>query len=299
MKVISNTNRSILSLYDEKTTSVDSCLVVEGLLEEGEACLSSPQEMTAFVQIPVVTKDSPRFKSRSTLHKKKPQIVILFMMLILALVVYVLAFLTTPEYLPYDKEVVTIKEIGNRTVQVQFGEEASGYDLNRDPSEVKGKVVYSLTAWDSIWNRSIAKTHINSVVLNGAGESIAAVYYVENGSNEDLLIYGNNPNPNGGVLTLPRLVLGYYALIALWVLVMCIVVLILFKRHKKVTDLTMKIFFLPVSYLLGQFLIKGVKSSSYHALRDFYFILLMMIPIYIAFLTALSLYKTYKSETIH
>ena len=296
MKITCTRSRDLLPLCVEQGTRGDSRVIIEEHLKESEACQHTLQEMTAFGQLPVETKASPRLKLKSLLHRKKPQIVMLFLMMILALVVYALAVLTTPEYLPYDKGNVTVNENGNGSVLIRFGEEVSGFNLNRAPSEEKGKVVYSLTTYDSLWNRIIAKTHIDSVVLNEAGESVAALYYVGNDSSEDLLIYGKNPNPNGGVMTLPRLILGYYARIALWLIMTCIFVLILFKRHKKVTDLTIKVLFLSVSYLLGQFLIKGLKTSSYDALRDFYFILFMTIPIYIAFFIVMNLYKTTSVE---
>jgi hypothetical protein len=134
------------------------------------------------------------------------------------------------------------------------------------------------------------------VVLNPDGETIASVYYYEIDGSEDILIYGENQNPSGGVMTLPRLFLAYYTLIALGLALVCTFIIILFRRHKKVTDLTIKILYLPVSYLIGQFLIKGLKTSSYGALRDFYAILLLMVALYIAFLIAHNINKTHKNN---
>ncbi len=298
MRITCNTIRDLLPLYTEQMVSVDSRALIDEHLEVCEVCKDYLHEMTGFSEFPIDTDTSPLLKLKSTLRKKKRQTMIFSMMIALALGVLVLAFLTAPEYIRYNQETVAVNEIGNGSVLVQFGEEVSGYDLNRYPSEDNSSYVYHLTTWDSIWNRNIAKTRVDNVVLNPSGEAVASVYYYETDGSEDLLIYGENQNPSGGVVTLPRLFLAYYTLIALGLTLVCTFIFILFRRHKKVTDLTIKILFLPVSYLIGQFLIKGLKTSSYVALRDFYAILLIMIPLYIAFLTASNLYKTYKNKTI-
>lgn len=298
MRITCNTIRDLLPLYTEQMVSVDSRALIDEHLEVCEVCKDYLHEMTGFSEFPIDTDTSPLLKLKSTLRKKKRQTMIFSMMIALALGVLVLAFLTAPEYIRYNQETVAVNEIGNGSVLVQFGEEVSGYDLNRYPSEDNSSYVYHLTTWDSIWNRSIAKTRVDNMVLNPSGEAVDSVYYYETDGSEDLLIYGENQNPSGGVVTLPRLFLAYYTLIALGLTLVCTFIFIIFRRHKKVTDLTIKILFLPVSYLIGQFLIKGLKTSSYGALRDFYAILLIMIPLYIAFLKASNLYKTYKNKTI-
>jgi len=292
MKTMHNSIRNLKSRYIKKMNSNDEHL---------EVCTeysSDLNQMIAFTEFPVNSDVSPLLNIKKAWREKKPQLLIFSMMIALIFGILVFEFLTAPEYIPYDKEIVTINEIGNGSVLVQFGEEVSGYDLNRYSSEGNSSYVYHLTTWDSIWSRSIAKTRVDNVVLNPTGEAIAAVYYYETNGSEDNLIYGKNLNPSGGVVTLPRLVLGYYARIALGLVLICAFLIILFRRHKKVTDLTIKVLFLPVSYLIGQFMLKGMKSSSYSALRDFYAILLIMIPLYIAFLMTLYLIKTYRTKTI-
>lgn len=299
MRITCNTISGLLSLKIEQRANDDSCEIIK---EHQDACKehrNTRKEHKAFRDFSVDYAISPLHKLKSTLRKKKLQIMIVLLMLIVVLGIVALSFLTAPEYIPYRKDNVSINEIGNRSVLVQFGEEVSGYDLDRYPSADNKASVYHLTTWDSIWNRSISKIHVDNLVLNPTGEAIVAVYYNEPDGREDLLIYGANQNPSGGVMTLPRLFLAYYARIALSLVVICMFLIILLRRHKKVTDLAIKILFLPVSYLIGLLLIKGMKTSSYHALRDFYVILLIMIPLYIALFFALSLYKTYRNKTIN
>jgi len=147
-------------------------------------------------------------------------------------------------------------------------------------------------------SRSISKSSVNNTILNPNGKAVAAVYYYLTDGSEDILIYGNDINPSGGIVTLPRLFFAYYLIFAISLIIICGIIMILFRRNKKVVNLTMKVLFLPVSYLVGQLVIKGFTTSSYVATRDFYAILLITIPLYIAFITAMILIREYKNKKI-
>ncbi len=71
-------------------------------------------------------------------------------------------------------------------------------------------------------------------------------------------------------------------------------IILLFRRNRKENSFMKRFFLLPVSYLLGQLIIKGFTTSSYTATRDFYAMLLIMIAIYIASLMALNIISAYK-----
>ncbi|SNS88489.1 Putative zinc-finger [Anaerovirgula multivorans] len=291
MKVTCNVIRDILPLYLENMLSDDSCAMIEEHIEQCQECKIYLDEMKNSNKIPVNTNTSPLLKIKSTLRKKKILTIIFSMMLSVMILVITIAFLTAPEYIPYSEESVTINEIGNGSVIAIFEDTVSGYDISSYPADDNTGYVYHITTWDSIWNRTIKKTRANNTILNPNNENVAAVYYYQTDGSEDILIYGKDINPNGGIVTLPRLFLTYYAFIALILVAVCGFFMTLFRRHKKVFNLTMKILFLPVSYLLGHLMIKGVSTTSYTATRDFYAILLVMIPLYIAFITAVRLIK--------
>lgn len=68
-------------------------------------------------------------------------------------------------------------------------------------------------------------------------------------------------------------------------------------RNKKVFNVVMKIFILLVSYLFAHLTVMGFTSSSYTATRDFFAILLVTIPIYIALLILINIIKSYKNKS--
>jgi len=94
---------------------------------------------------------------------------------------------------------------------------------------------------------------------------------------------------------LPRLVLAYYLIIDLALVMLCGIIMFVFRGYEKVKNVTIKILFLPISYFLGHLCIKGFTTSSYSAARDFFAILLVMIPLYIGFISAISLMREYRN----
>jgi len=298
MKVTCNVIKDVLPLYLENMLSDDSCTMVEEHIEQCQECKIYLDEMKAFNKMPVDTNTSPLIKIKSTLRKKKIQTAIFSMMFSIMLLVITIAFLTAPEYIPYSERSVTINEIGNGSVLAKFEDTVYGYDISSYPTDNNTGYVYHITTWNSIWNRNIKKSNANNTILNPNGENVVSVYYYQTDGSEDILMYGKDINPGGGIITLPRLFLSYYSLIAIVFAIICGLIMLILHRNKKVFNFTMKFFFLPVSYLLGHLIIKGFTTSTYTATRDFYAILLVMIPMYIAFLTAVNLIRKYKSKKI-
>lgn len=296
MKVTCNVIKDVLPLYLEKMLSDDSCIMVEEHIEQCQECMNYLNEMRNFNEMPVDRNTSPLLKIKSTLRKKKIHTAIFSMMFSILLFVITIAFLTAPEYMPYSERSVIINELGNGSVLAQFEDTVYGYDIYRYPTDDNTGYVYHITTWNSVWNRNIKKSNTNNTILNPNGENVFSVYYYQTDGSEDILMYGKDINPNGGIITLPRLFLPYYALIAIVFAATCGLIMLILYRNKKVLNFTMKVFFLPVSYLLGHLIIKGFTTSSYTATRDFYAILLVMILLYIAFLMAVNLIRQNKNK---
>ena len=269
MKVTCNVIKDVLPLYLENMLSDDSCIMVKEHIDQCQECKNYLNDMRTFNEMPVDMNTSPLLKIKSTLRKKKIQTALFSMMFSIMLFVITIAFLTAPEYIPFSERSVTINEIGNGSVLAQFEDTVYGYDINRYPTDDNAGYVYHITTWNSIWNRNIKKTNTNNTILNPNGENVVSVYYYQTDVSEDILMYGKDINPNGGIVTLPRLFLSYYALIAIVFATTCGLIMLILYRYKKVLNFTLKVFFLPVSYLLGHLIIKGFTTSSYTATRDF------------------------------
>lgn len=296
MKITCNVIRDILPLYAENIVSNDTRIIVEEHISSCKNCKKQLDEMKFFNNPPIDTDTAPLKKLKATLRKKKIQTIIFSIVLTIFVTAVVIAFLTAPEYIPYSESTVSLIENNNGSILAIFSGEVSGYVISSYPTDDNTGYVYHITAWDSIWNRNIIKVHANNTVLNPDGKAVASVYYYMTDGSDDILIYGNDQNPDGGIITLPRLFLAYYSLGAIALAIICGIIMLVFCRYEKVRNVTTKILFLPISYLLGHLCIRGFTTSSYSATRDFFAILLVMIPLYIVFLSAINLIGVYKNS---
>jgi hypothetical protein len=298
MKVTCNVIRDILPLYVENITSDDTRIIVEEHISSCESCKKQLEEMSFYTNLPIDTDTAPLRKLKATLRKKKILTIIFTAMLTMAVAAVVIAFLTAPKYILYSENTVSFIENDNGTVLAIFSDEVSGYDISRYPADGNSGYVYHITTWDTTWNRYVNKKPANNTVLNPDGIMVASVYYYMTDLSPDILIYGKDQIPDGAVTTLPSHVLNHYALLAIALMIICGLIMHVFRRHKIVRDMATKILLLPVSYLLGRLLIKGFTVSSYSATRDFFAILLVMIPLYIVFVSAFNLVREYMNNKV-
>ena len=90
---------------------------------------------------------------------------------------------------------------------------------------------------------------------------------------------------DGGIISLPRLALGYYALLSLALLIPLSIAFSSAagkKRAKALGHLAL----IPACYLTGHLLVKGFATTSYQMQRDFSLIVLTAALLYAAALLA-------------
>jgi hypothetical protein len=206
-----------------------------------------------------------------------------------------MGYLTAPEYIPYSEKPITVAKAANNSVIVHFEVPSARYEISKYRADDNSGYIYHISTWNSVWNSSICKDSSQDFILNPKGEMVSNVYYSSNDGNEDVLIYGKDPYPDGGIITLPRLVLVYYFTIAAVGAVILGFILFLFRKKRHAKVIMFRLFALPISYLLGHICIKGFTNNSYTAARDFCAILLSMIPIYCAILISHKLIINHKS----
>jgi hypothetical protein len=286
-----------LPLYIENMLSDGSRKIVEEHLAQCQKCKTRQDEMKTWDQVPIDTDASPFIKIKLMLQRKKIRTILISAMVSMLFLGTTIAYLTAPEYLPYRENSVTIQEIGNGLVLAKFEDNVYDYNIYKVPADDQSGYVYHMTTWNSVWNRVTKKPNEKNMILNPDGEPVVAVYYYQADGNDDVLMYGKDVHPSGGVMTLPRLVLSYVAWMAIGVVFICGFIMGIWRRKEKVFEWTMKIFFLPISYLLGHLMIKGMTTSSYTSTRDFYAIVMVAIPLYILILIAVDLIRQYKRKT--
>jgi predicted anti-sigma-YlaC factor YlaD len=287
-KIISD----LLPLYVEDLASEDSRKAVEEHIATCSACRKNLEDMRK-QEDSITIEDIPLKKVKATLQKQRLKAIALTAVLVLALAVSIIAFLTTPEYLPYSDNMFTFSENEDGTIIVTVNKAISGYDVDEyfDPDNTS-VYIYNISVWKYQFGK---RSFGQNIVLKPANAENAAVFYHTDGA-EDTFVYGYNPDPDRGIITLPRLVLGYYIFIAIMLIMILGVLLLSFRKDTKAKRVLEYIIGIPAAYLIGHLCIKGFTTTTYSVTRDLFAIMTVAVLLYCALLLTAGLIRKKKEK---
>ncbi|NLW12018.1 MAG: zf-HC2 domain-containing protein [Clostridiaceae bacterium] len=279
--------RDLMPLYAESMASKASAEIIEEHLAGCQSCRDYLNEIRQSVSNLKDTDTSALRQMKKRLQRRKMLVIIVTLMLTMVVITTVIAYLTAPDYLPYSSEVVAVSELDDGTVQLIFDESIAGYDLSYITNKNGVGREYSLTAWNTTWNKWFQRHRSNQItILNPNGEKVEAVFYYQTNDQPDLLIYSKGTESSGGQMTLPRLVLNLYFMLAIGFLIISGIAWLVFRRNRMIENILSKITFLPAAYIAGHLVITGFNATTYHSFRDFIAILLVMFLFYVALISA-------------
>ncbi len=296
MNITCDVIKDLLPLYVENISSDDARILIDEHITSCESCKRELNKLKTPTGVSLDPNVLPLKKLKIGLLKRKYLTILLSVSLTILVLIITMGYITAPEYIPYSEKPVTIVKADKNSVIVHFEVPSARYEISRYSAEDNSGYIYNISTWNSIWTRSVSKDSPQDFILNPKGEKVSNVYYSSNDGNEDVLLYGKDPNPTGGTITLPRLFLSYYFTIAVVGAVILGFVMFLFRKKHNAKVIIFKLFALPVSYALGHLCIKGFTGISYSDTRDLYAILLAMIPIYCVILIGYKLIINYKSK---
>ena len=316
--------QDLLPLYAEDMLREGTKEYVDGHLAQCEACRAELAALKADVT-PAPVNAQPLRSLKKQLRRKKFTAVLLAVTLALTLAAAGFAYLTAPQYLPYSETEWTVARAdgavtaegladlsGVESISVNLLTPVSGTEVTSTQEPDSGKTVYFITAWRTpldTWRGAFDKTgdapnahsandrtQREADALQGALGKVesartlftldtancAAVYYSPNNGQDDVLLCGSM---NGGIISLPRLALGYYVLLSLALLIPLSIAFSLCRR-KKAGKALGHLALIPASYLTGHLLVKGFVTTSYQMQRDFSLIVLTAALLYAAALLA-------------
>lgn len=274
-----NIIRDILPLYVENMISDDTRQFVDEHLNQCQECKQELEQIK--LNIPLGEKYQDTNTSATVLKRigldiKKNRVFTGVLSATISAIILILLFahLTAPQYLSYTESfnLITVNE-NNGIVSLSLSGE---YKISQ-----REQGVYDISIYNTQWNKLINETRKQTITVNPNGDDVRTIYYVSNGGQEDRVIYGENPNINGGVITLPRLALNYYFILSILAVLILFAFCFVFRKKEKVKVIMVKILFMPISYAISHIMIKGFNAVSYTFNRDFYFILFLTIPIYL------------------
>ena len=327
--------QDLLPLYAEDMLREETKEYVDGHLSQCAACRAELDALKADVK-PAPVSAQPLRDLKRQLRRKKLTAVLLAVALALTLATAGFAYLTAPQYLPYDETEWMITRSpraladgsimsdgltdlsGIESISVNLLKPVSGTKVTSTQDPDSGKTVYFITAWRTpldtwcgTFDVSDTGDHAQreaNALLDALGETesartlftldatnCTAIYYSPNNGQDDVLLCGSR---DGGVISLPRLALGYYVLLS-FALLITLGIAFFVCRRKKTGKALGYLALAPASYLAGHLLVKGLTTTSYQMQRDFSLIAFAAVLIYSAVLLALSLLQQKREDHDH
>ena len=291
--------QDLLPLYEEDMLREETKEFVDGHLVQCAACRAELDALKADVK-PAPVSAQPLRDLKRQLRRKKLTAVLLAVALALTLATAGFAYLTAPQYLPYDAADWSVYEPEASLDAVLNGEEhiciepltpVSGTEVESVINPDSGETVYIISAWRTLLDKWLGKLD----TVNGNGDNLIlldttncrVVYYAQNNGQANMVLYGER---SGGIISLPRLALGYYVLLSL-ALFITLGIAFFICRRKKVGKMLGYLALIPASYLAGHLLVKGFTTTSYQMQRDFSLIVLAAALLYAAVLLAINLWR--------
>ncbi len=304
--------RDLLPLYVEQMVSAETGEFVKEHLNGCEGCREAYERMKQLQSVAEQRKResnreeiegraevAPLVNLKRKLWKQKVKTVLCTGLFLVALFVSAFALLSIPVYFPYEADLFTIEDNGDESITITFDERVTDYlcvtDAYDCPGEgiTEGMRTYQIEAWSSLWSQWFSKGSMQSVTIQKGVDEEISVYYTSNDGLEDVCVYGE-PITSGGVVTLPRLVLSYYFVLAVTCVVVLFVIWLFAKRKTKGKVVIETILFYPISYCIAHVIIAGYRPRTYTSGRDFLFIVFISILIYGGVLLARSIYRERK-----
>lgn len=287
--------RDLLPLYVEDMVSQDTAEFVGGHLADCQACREEYQHLkqpAALDQPPQEAEDvAPLRQLKKKLIMKRAGTALLAGILAVVVLLSAFAILSAPRYFPYTPQLLEVTRQADGSLTVIFDQAVTQCRVDRlGTQEPDGhREAYTIQAWTSPWDRWFSHSGVRILTISPQTDDQVLVYYAQNNGQEDVLVYGDNDD--GGLMTLPRLMLGYYLLLAAGVFVVLLMVWLAVKKKPQVRRWVERGLLLPVSYAVGHGCVLGFSTVSYSATRDFILIVAIGALVYCGLLLAGSLWK--------
>ena len=310
--------QDLLPLYEEDMLREETKEFVDGHLVQCAACRAELDALKADVK-PAPVSAQPLRDLKRQLRRKKLTAVLLAVALALTLATAGFAYLTAPQYLPYDETEWMITRSpraladgsimsdgltdlsGIESISVNLLKPVSGTKVTSTQDPDSGKTVYFITAWRTPLDTWCGTFDVSDTgdhaqreanALQGALGKVesARTLFTLDATNCTAIYYSPNNGQDdvllcgsrdGGVISLPRLALGCYVLLSFALLITFGIAFFLCRR-KKIGKVLGHLALIPACYLLGHLLVKGFATTSYQMQRDFSLIVLTAALLYAA-----------------
>lgn len=287
--------QDLLPLYAEDLTSDVSKTLVEEHLPECEDCRKALEELQA-PQPQVPREAVPMQRVKKLLRKQLWLAVVLTVCVVIAVGIPFFHWLYSDVDMPYQEGMITIRENPDGSIDAVFDRPLGWIWIDTLTDKETGLVrrVISCQAASPIY-RSTHEHHTSDVYTIADPSERCDLIYYENDAvgGEHILLWGTEPLGWPQVITLPRLALNYYLLLAGALTLLFVLLWVAFRKRTSFPGYTALGF---GSYILAHLLIKGFEGTTYFLLQDLAFILLTAIALFGAACSAIALYRLQKDR---
>ena len=290
--------KDLLPLYAENLCGDESKEAVEAHLSECENCRDTLDGMKQTQSVSTLEALPLRSISKK-IKKKQIRLVALALCLALFLITAYQGRVNQLKPIPYDPGFqfsVTADENDGLILKYDNSLEPfaiEGYMDLAEPGSIKvSPYIYSIS-FQQYEKRPVIDTgkdlpfsetpegmfrQSKEILLNDHGDLPVKIYYV-NPDGPAVLLYGD-PEPGEregsyGIAFLPRLALNYYVILmaGLLLLIGILYLLMILLKKTKARQALIYLSFIPLSYILSHFAVKGLSSVSWDMIADLQMIL--------------------------
>lgn len=292
-----NLIKDILPLYVENMVSTDTREFVSEHLEHCEECHAEFEHMRKPADFIPDVDIVPLKRIKKDLFIKRLQTIFFTAILACAIVTVAFGILTSPKFFPYSDNLLNVIDGSNGSIIITFDNKVTGYSCIEEFDNETETEVYRINAWTTTWDLYSSNRGKQNMVIPSDRETKIQIFYVQNDGSEDVLIYGLNENTEENSVTLPRLILMPYFLLAFLALFILAILRLLLRNKQTIIVWIDRTILFPISYMAAQLCTKGINFTTYSSQRDFCIIILIAMLFYFAMLTGKSLYKAKKKTS--
>ena len=270
----------LMPLCAEGLASEDSKRLVDAHIKSCEKCRAAYDDMRADSEKAPDSAEAasaPLRKIKKEISKRRVRIAVLCALGVFIAMIAAFSFLTERHYIAYSPDSVFLDELSDGAVNV-YVKDATSFDLTytwmSDSPDLNDKPDrVELEAWYTLWDRFFSGDNELSVRI----ENMKAVDYCDLAADGELVrIYGEQFD--GGIVVLERLVFSYIYILSVLGMIFFGVLWLIFRK-RRAGRVFSRLFFVPVSVVLGG-LVVGALPASYDTDSRFIFMLLCSAAIY-------------------
>ncbi len=286
-----NVIKDILPLYVEDMVSADTREFVREHLAHCETCHAEFEHMQKPAGFIPNADLVPLRRIKKGLFMKRLQIIFFTAILVCAIAAVAFGILTSPKFFPYSDRLLNVTEGSNGEIIVTFDKNVTGYSCTETFDPETETEIYRINAWTTTWDLYWSDRGKQNMVIPTDRERKIQIFYAQNDGSEDVLIYGFNENMEENEVTLPRLILLPYFLLAVFALVILVILHWLFRKKPVVLVWLDRLILFPISYIAAHLCLKGIRFMTYSPQRDFCLLLLITVLFYFTMIMGKYLYK--------